>query len=350
MEIDPLEVIAERVATPDQSLTDHLEGRQDHPFDAIPVIHLPKRYHDGNECPATVGRCARVQSSSRVRRALVSVRDQTLTDLECIVVDDASTDAIKPVVDEFDERFRYMRRESNGGCTAARLDGFRYCRGTYATTLDSDNEMFPWALERAASLLDRETSADCVTGLYVYPDGLRARVRGGRVLVTPSDYMVKGTTHGDFDCMGVVRKQVVEHWMTGRTDYFRTDGQMWFRMSIAFNQLFVDEPWGRFHTDASARISETPDERQYSDVVKFVEQYQPELGAEPCRPLDDYLKMAWVRLLWAKKYEEAEIVRVWMNERDINIARTLLGSLLRKINRQVGRKRIRVIAKSTAHA
>ena len=101
---------------------------------------------------------------SELRRALASVREQTLADLECIVVDDASTDTIRPVVDEFDERFRYVRRESNGGCAAARLDGFRYCRGTYATTLDSDNEMFPWALERAAKLLEQEPSAGVLPG------------------------------------------------------------------------------------------------------------------------------------------------------------------------------------------
>jgi glycosyltransferase involved in cell wall biosynthesis len=43
-----------------------------------------------------------------LRRALCSIAGQTLTDFECIVVDDASSMPIKPVVDEFDESFNYV--------------------------------------------------------------------------------------------------------------------------------------------------------------------------------------------------------------------------------------------------
>lgn len=279
-----------------------------------------------------------------LRRALASVRAQTLADLECIVVDDASTDAIKPVVDEFDERFRYVRRESNGGCATARLEGFGYCRGTYATTLDSDNEMFPWALERAANLLDQEASAACVTGLYVYPDGLRARVRGGRVLITPSDYLVKGSYRG-CDCMGVVRKEVVAHWLAGRTDYFRIDGQMWFRMSLAFNQLFVDEPWGRYHTDATGRISEATDDRKYTDFIKFVEQYRSDLGTEPCKPLDEFLKVAWITLWRGKQFDKAAVVRDWMNDRNLGTTKTILEFGVRKVDRMMRSAPVQVIDK-----
>ncbi len=284
---------------------------------------------------------------AELRRALTSLRNQTLTDFECIVVDDASTDPIKPLVDEFDERFRYFRRESNGGCAAARLNGFQYCTGTYATTLDSDNEMFPWALERAASLLDQETSADCVTGLYVYPDGLRARVRGGRVLITPSDYRLNGTPHGDYDCLGVVRRQVVEHWLTGRTDYFRIDGQMWFRMSLVFSQLFVDEPWGTVHTDATGRISETTDDRKYADFIKFVDQYRSDLGTEPCRPLDEFLKVAWVRLLRGQEFDRAAVVRDWMNERGISSTKAMWEFGVRRLDRLVRSRSVQMIDKPT---
>jgi glycosyltransferase involved in cell wall biosynthesis len=49
-----------------------------------------------------------------LRRALSSIAAQTLADLECSVVDDASPEPIKPVVDEFDERFHYVRRATNG--------------------------------------------------------------------------------------------------------------------------------------------------------------------------------------------------------------------------------------------
>ena len=173
-------------------------------------------------------------------------------------------------------------------------------------------------------------------------------MRDGRVLITPVDYTVK-STHGDFDCMGVVRKQVVEHWMSGRTDYFRIDGQMWFRMSLAFNQLFVDEPWGRFHTDAPGRISESTDARNYTDFIKFVEQYRPELGTEPCQPLDEFLKVAWIKLWRGKESDKAAVVREWMNERSLSTTRTIVEFGLRKIDRLVRSRPVQIIDKPTDH-
>lgn len=272
--------------------------------------------------------------TTELRRALLAVFAQTLTDFECIVVDDASVENIEPVVNEFDDRFRYMRRKVNGGCSSARLDGFRHSRGTYATTLDSDNELYPWALERAAALLDQHASADCVTGLYVFPDGLRTRVDGGRLLMTPADYMISSSLGGS-DCLGVVRRPVVERWLTRRTDYFNLDVQMWFGMSLTSNQLYIDEPWAVYHLDGADRISDSADERKYGDPVKFVSQYRPELGIIPCRPLDEFLQNAWVMLWRAKRLEEADVVHAWMDERGVSSRRAIMDLGWRKVQRRI---------------
>ena len=51
----------------------------------------------------------------KLRRALASLRAQTLVDFECLVVDDCSTVPIEPVVTELsDHRFRYLRNGQNG--------------------------------------------------------------------------------------------------------------------------------------------------------------------------------------------------------------------------------------------
>jgi hypothetical protein len=183
-------------------------------------------------------------------------------------------------------------------------------------------------------LLDQHVSADCVTGLYVFPDGLRTRIDGDQLLMTPTDYM-SSSTLGDSDCLGVVRRHVVERWLTRRTDYFSLDAQMWFGMSLAFNQLYIDEPWAVYHTDAPARISHSLDERRYSDPVKFVNQYRPELGTKSCRPLDEYLQKAWVMLWRAKRPEEAAVVRAWMDERGVSSRRAILEFGWRKVQRRI---------------
>lgn len=72
---------------------------------------------------------------------LDSVLGQSVTDIECIVVDDGSTDGTKDIVARFcarDPRVRYLRQE-NRGPSAARNYGLAEARGRFIQFLDSDD-------------------------------------------------------------------------------------------------------------------------------------------------------------------------------------------------------------------
>jgi glycosyltransferase involved in cell wall biosynthesis len=278
--------------------------------------------------------------ADRLRRALVSVASQTFADFECIVVDDASTEDVESVVAEFDKRFRLIRREPNGGCSAARLYGFGCAKGEYAMTLDSDNELLPWVFDRAIFQLDLPANAEVggVTGQYIFPDGLRNRVRNRERVVTPIEYSNTPPIVGH-DALGVVRKPIVDRWLSRRCDYYNLDFQMWFSLQLESAQLYLDEPWGRYHTDAGDRITHSADPRQYQDPVKFVEQYRPELGRRRCLPLDSYLRRAWCMLWCAGKWSEARYVRSWIDERGTDVKGAFVERGLEKVRRHVGRDR-----------
>ena len=80
--------------------------------------------------------------------SLESVRAQTFTDFECIVVDDGSKDGdeLRAVVERLDDpRFRYVRRE-NGGASAARNTGVAEAKGDIIAFLDSDDRWLPGKL------------------------------------------------------------------------------------------------------------------------------------------------------------------------------------------------------------
>ncbi len=97
-------------------------------------------------------------------RCVQSVQAQTLTDLEIIVVDDASTDRTAQVVASLaarDPRIRLVRCERNIGPGMARNRGIASSSGAWVALLDSDDEYHP---DRLRCLLEtaETTQADMV--------------------------------------------------------------------------------------------------------------------------------------------------------------------------------------------
>jgi len=139
-------------------------------------------------------------------RAVDSVLAQTRTDLEVLVVDDASTDRTPDVVADYDDpRVRYLRHAENRGGSAARNTGIGAANGDYLAFLDSDDAWRPRKLERQLDRLagrsDEWVAAYCdatfvdggvrsrtaaaverLTGVLSAGDG---RVEGGSELIGP---------------------------------------------------------------------------------------------------------------------------------------------------------------------
>jgi glycosyltransferase involved in cell wall biosynthesis len=77
-------------------------------------------------------------------RAIESVREQTVSSWELLVVDDGSTDHTEAVVAAYDDRrVRYICHEDNRHVAAARNTGIAHAHGTYICFLDSDDRYLP---------------------------------------------------------------------------------------------------------------------------------------------------------------------------------------------------------------
>lgn len=99
-------------------------------------------------------------------RAIVSVLDQTLSNLELIVVDDGSTDNTADVVRSFcDSRIRYTPLGKNCGGAYARNQGIQLAIGEFIAFLDSDDIWLPEKLEKQIAAL-RNSNNSQVTVAY----------------------------------------------------------------------------------------------------------------------------------------------------------------------------------------
>ena len=114
-----------------------------------------------------------------VGKALESVVRQTYENLECIVVDDCSTDGTLAAMESFlfehhDSRFRLVRNESNCGQLGAQIAGFRASRGAFTVFLDADDILFPDSVEaNVAAHLQCEPIAamTCMDSATISRDG-----------------------------------------------------------------------------------------------------------------------------------------------------------------------------------
>lgn len=97
-----------------------------------------------------------------IERCVLSVRAQTHTLWELIIVDDGSTDHTKEVITGLgDTRIRYVYQQ-NSGAAAARNTGVILATGSYIVFLDSDDEAEPeWLSELASACANNIDLVTC---------------------------------------------------------------------------------------------------------------------------------------------------------------------------------------------
>lgn len=102
-----------------------------------------------------------------LKKCIDSILDGTYTDIECIVVDDGSTDNSPVMCDEYksDPRVRVIHK-TNGGLTSARKAGFEASTGEYICFVDSDDYVAPQFVEKLYDALITNGADISVCGHY----------------------------------------------------------------------------------------------------------------------------------------------------------------------------------------
>lgn len=107
--------------------------------------------------------------------AVRSVLQQSWTEFELLVIDDASGPGYQEILDHvagLDPRIRVIRKAVNGGTYRARNTALRIATGQFCTTFDSDDYLHPHALELGMRrlLAEPDLMATRAEGVRVTPD------------------------------------------------------------------------------------------------------------------------------------------------------------------------------------
>lgn len=104
-----------------------------------------------------------------LQKCIKSILQQSLTNYEVIIVDDASTDSSRTIINEYasrDSRIKPIYLKKNGGVSNARNVGIRASKGQYVTMLDSDD--FYWGTKKleAEMKIIEEHGGNCLAYSY----------------------------------------------------------------------------------------------------------------------------------------------------------------------------------------
>jgi glycosyltransferase involved in cell wall biosynthesis len=193
-------------------------------------------------------------------------------DFEWIVIDDASTDNTRAIVESFgDKRIIYRALMKNSGVNAARNAGVRLARSQYVVFLDSDDELSPETLHCVVEIMD---AAEDSIGIAVFPcvmaeTGRQICELTDRKVLNEYD-VVCGNAMGVGDKILVFRKEVFDEFRL--PEAFRGCEQIFvYDISRKWKFLMINRPLSIVHRQADNLSNANSMIRRSSDIAKSFE-------------------------------------------------------------------------------
>jgi len=111
-----------------------------------------------------------------IRESLESILNQTFTNFELIVIDDASTDSTPEIVKSYkDPRIVFVQKPQNTGYTHSLNTGLQMARGEFIARMDGDDISRSTRLEKQVAYLQSHPDVLLVGSLFSIIGGLKPR-------------------------------------------------------------------------------------------------------------------------------------------------------------------------------
>jgi glycosyltransferase involved in cell wall biosynthesis len=206
--------------------------------------------------------------SKYLGQSIRSCLDQRHSNLELIIVDDGSTEDLRPVVSGFsDSRLRYVKHEKNRGVSAALNTGFALASGDYLTWTSDDNFYDERAIGTMMRFLQNHPGIDFVYASSYIVDESKSLERLPVRRPQPPDDLRSN------NCVGacfMYSRQVYRDTGDYNSDAFLVeDYDYWVRVSKRFRMQRIFEPlyYYRYHDRSlTARHSAEDVARRFSLV------------------------------------------------------------------------------------
>lgn len=228
-----------------------------------------------------------------------SIRSQTLSDIEIILVDDGSTDGSPQICDEYrekDERIQVIH-QANGGSTKARNAGILASHGQYIGFVDSDDWIEPDMYEELLKCCV-ENRADMVAsvkyhhhekshyrGVLGIPEGIYEKGDPGKVLIRNliyrEDFGARGISPNLYDKL-FKRELLCENQLSvdERTKYGEDDVCVYSCLLQADRVVMVNQAYYHYRLREGS-VCHSTDDMYFEEITWFYQQLKERFLKHP---------------------------------------------------------------------
>ena len=216
--------------------------------------------------------------------ALDSALAQSYSQLEILILDDASTDETSTIIQPYlaDPRIRYIRNEQNLGLGRNLNKAISLATGEYITTLGSDDRLMPDYIATSIEFLQQHPEVDLVYGDLAYINE-EDTVRSDRAGVIPAQYIggISEFARSLYFCCFAslmtitVSRRIYERYGLLKEDITGSDLGMLMRWTAAgLTMAHIPQTFGAFRvrqgqaSDVKNYTGSGKDAREFYDLVR----------------------------------------------------------------------------------
>lgn len=180
-----------------------------------------------------------------IAEAIQSVLKQTYKNFELIIVDDASLDSTYSIAQEFaskDDRIRLFRNENNLGQFRNRNKAASLAVGTYIMYADSDDTLYPDAIERCVKAMLQFSGAGFAIYSSIKIDDVK--MLPPNVSIRKHFFEIPFLTHGPG---ATVIKRTVFNEIGGFPNEYSIAGDMYYNLNAASHTSILLLPFRFVH-------------------------------------------------------------------------------------------------------
>ena len=213
-------------------------------------------------------------SKDFLEKALRSVEKQGFQDFEVIVVEDERSHGCEEIVEEYGEKYKYLRGGRN--VSQSRNHGIGKSRAEYIAFLDSDDTWYSENLETKVEFLDANPDCSMVFSKFVtvFPDGdtEEAKRFDGDIV----GYLLKGRRIQTSAVMAR-KESLVKAGMFDREMPYWEDSDLWMKLSEEGRIGFIDEVLTVYNKREDSRTN-TGKEEIMKYFMRFCERHWDRLS------------------------------------------------------------------------